>query len=141
MDTSEIAHFLNRIPGFRGVIPANRRPSRRLAPGEFMVVNTQPLHVKRGHWIALFRNNNGVMELFDPLAQEEQNSRVAKLVEEETMVYNRLSVQPVGSNSCGMFVCFFLLLRAAGVSMSDAEKVLDNQDDAMVYLYSSGFFK
>ena len=146
MNSLEIGHFLSKFPGFRGVQPSNHL--KYLAPSEFSIVNTQPFHVKTGgHWLALFRTSEGVLELFDPLTQPTQNFRIEKYLKKyDNVQKNSVQVQPYFSNSCGMIVCFFIILRLSGLDMEEIENhVFDDQnlgrnDAGMEWLYEDGFF-
>jgi hypothetical protein len=114
MDSNEIARILENALGHRfgGVYPANRVP--RLRVGKGYVLNNMCDQSPGMHWIGLYVTNKRI-ELFDSYGL---GPMIYTFVpRNKTILYNTTQIQGPNSNSCGQFVCAFLINRVHGITM------------------------
>lgn len=101
---------------FRGVFAANEVPSLKI--GESAIVNVLNRGQGVGHWCAIFKRNDGKIELFDSLCLPESR------YEFNHDIRNKIPVQPFNSQKCGQFSIFFLKARVRSVSFAGLMKML-----------------
>lgn len=65
MDARTIHTLLRYVRNFAGVYARNTLP-QYMRTNCGLIVNTDPLHMRGQHWVAIFRDNDGYCEYFDP---------------------------------------------------------------------------
>ena len=77
------------------------------------------------HWIAIYMPEKGTcLEYFDSYGMPPSNEHFFAVLKEGKLSYcfNKVQIQNFGSDVCGEYCIFFLLLRFSGV---DYDKILD----------------
>jgi len=84
-----------------------------------LIVNTDPEGLPGSHWIAIFRQKHGRLQIFDsygePIATYSNHFKFLTLL---NAVENCKSIQSMTSNSCGLYCLYFLQFRILGCTFS-----------------------
>ncbi len=92
----------------RGVFARNELPTGRLRPGAY-VLNTH--NAPGQHWILLYVDD-GAVELYDSLARSPARYGLHEI---DRSLPKRLQAEH--SNTCGLYVLYFLYWRSRGITM------------------------
>lgn len=138
MNTLEIdsllcSHPVTR-PFFRGTFPSDKLPRYLLPRPSILVVNSDKSGLPGEHWlgIVLPKSTSSVQccEYFDSFGMRPYVSYFDSFVRRnaDVCVYNDVAVQSPQSDSCGKFVCIFLLYRCMGFSFKDIKDLFVNDE-------------
>ena len=114
MDALQIEKILCKSLGkhFKGVFSMDEwRSLRNETKPAAYVFNTQPSHVRFGHWIGIYIKKNGKAIFFDSFGRSPESLGFLLFLEKhaKTWQYNNIPVQNAFSAVCGQHViCFFL---------------------------------
>jgi len=117
MDELQITKILCKSLGkcFKGVFSMDEWRSLKIEPKPAAYVfNTQPSHVRFGHWIGVYIRKNGKAIFFDSFGRSPENLGFLQFLEKhaKTWQYNNKCVQSMVSGVCGQHViCFFLYIQ------------------------------
>lgn len=125
MQTSELCNIINKFPSiksnFVGVFSIDKVP-KRLRKTSFLIINTQPSHLPGQHWFCLIKRNVKEYELFDSLGVSNDKLNFFKennIFRKNSVVkFNESPLQISTSNTCGLFVLYFLIHRMHNLDMS-----------------------
>jgi len=112
MDTLELDRLLSLCPVtkkyYKGCFPCNGLPLPATYPCS-MIANTDPMHERGRHWIALFISKPNYVYYFDSLGNKPNKCLLMYLSKHFINVcYNLHSYQPQYSNFCGLYCAVFL---------------------------------
>jgi hypothetical protein len=145
MDTEQLNFLLKSNvvtePFFIGVIPANKLFSKNCGKADknkscFLIANTDNDTGGGEHWLALFYDGKGCMEVFDPYGMAPHaypnmvdffNARSA------CTKYNEHCVQSPFSNLCGLHCMFVAYHKCLNVTVSLKDVILNNYLDNVDY--------
>jgi len=112
MNGDEITRLITqyKISGFKGVWTIKAIPE--LAPGDFVVYNLSE-NEPGTHWAYMFCreivDGKTHYEVFDSLGASETD--INKLIQENRYIlYNSNRFQPLHSDKCGLFACYFAII-------------------------------
>ena len=129
MDEKQIAECIRPyVRDFIGVFACNERPIS--LTNRYYVLNTKRRGTEGEHWIAV-NIQNGKIEVFDSLATFDQNTCIMKFINDlnfNTILYNKLRIQSVTSNVCGMYTVCFIIYRSAGMCFNNFLKLFNRND-------------
>ena len=113
MDNEEIDSILRaRLPFFRGVFSFDewRNIKVQKLPSAF-VFNTQPAHVKFGHWVAVCIERDSKAVYFDSFGRKPKTFGFDKFLEKHAVSwrYNGEVIQHPFSAACGQHCIHFLI--------------------------------
>jgi len=116
MNDLEIRDVLKNLSIFYGVFSSDNLP---LIPnGKAIVVNTKCLCNKRGgHWLGIFKNNNGITTFFDSYGLPPKFYNLEKYL--GNCIYDTRCIQSFTSLVCGAYVVTFILAQSVGISIED----------------------
>lgn len=104
----------NSIKQFcKGIVSIDTIP-RRFKNKEFVVINTEPSSEQGQHWFCLLKVKTNQYEIFDSLGFDEQKINLFKQYVKFpncTFKFNSTRVQSPSSQSCGLFVIYFIVQR------------------------------
>lgn len=141
MNTQEIIHALKNVKQFQGVRPADDLPRiSRLSTSRFYILNTDPSDKPGEHWVAVYIGETP--EFFDSLGHSPShyyNEFEYLLVNRgPKYMYNAKRIQNYGSDVCGHYCIFYVVLRSMGYSLKDIVRVFNNDlysNDRVVRLF------
>jgi hypothetical protein len=119
-------------PYFRGTFPADQLPRCVLSRPSILVANTDKADAPGEHWVGfMLPSEEEVIEYYDSFGLPPNNPSFNSFVQRNARicVYNNNQVQHYLSDSCGMFVCVFLLFRCKGFSISSIKEMFSNQTE------------
>lgn len=123
MNTNQLLSVLDNIKKRKSfyvdVISSNELYKIRSKRAVAVIVNTDPSWKPGQHWVALFKPENGSLEVFDSYGRllSEYNKYFTDLYEMKP-VENCSTLQSVNSSTCGLFCLYFLYHRINGVSFT-----------------------
>ena len=97
-----------------------------LLPGGY-VVNSDVRSSGGVHWLALFVTDDGTIEFMDSLGRKPTDYHFHM-----KCVYSTMSLQPVNSILCGLYVLYYLYWRTRNVPMDAILSTLSGDNDAIV---------
>lgn len=121
---------------FLGVFSADmlpiRMPSRTLA-----IVNCCDRDKPGMHWLAMYNDENGRLEVFDSFGQSPYLYNLQeKLPRASVLTYNTKQIQSLNSDVCGQYCLYYCYFKARGFDISDIIGIFSNDyynNDAYVY--------
>ena len=105
-----------------GVFGRKDLPNGKLLPGAY-VVNSQ--NAPGAHWFLLYVGDR--VELLDSLGKHPSQYGL-----NTPCVYFKHRLQKVNTNTCGLYVLYFLYWRSRGISMHDIWETLKNDGENVV---------
>eukprot|EP00732_Lithocolla_globosa_P003117 Lithocolla_globosa_v1_NODE_2344_length_2038_cov_7.138973.p2 type:complete len:188 gc:universal NODE_2344_length_2038_cov_7.138973:1594-1031(-) len=123
----EIDKFMKKYPNFKGTYALdqiNKIPLKKNQTTFSFIMNTEPIGVHHGHWIALFIKPNCIM-YFDSFAVEPSfkfKHSIKKLLPSDVyqLKINRVKRQNVKTDTCGYHAMKFLSDIYSGKSFMEA---------------------
>lgn len=135
MDTVELTRILSSDPYakklFLGVRASNHLPSELSRAPACLVANTDPSWRSGSHWLAIYCDENGMLEFFDSYGQDPKKyDLIYDFLSRNAVSWkmNRRQLQGSLSSTCGQFCLYFLLWRCRGVGF---EKILRSFDSSV----------
>ncbi len=130
MNTDQLNHILNNdsasANNFYGTVACDRLPSSIVEFPIGICVNTAPSSDPGEHWIGLYLEQHGQLEIFcsfgsAPLVVStcDWMKRFLANLEIKHVKWNQLALQPLTSSTCGLYVIFYILTRSRGHSLDD----------------------
>lgn len=121
-ELSDIVHKFESIKSnFSGVFSLNRIP-KRLKIKSFLIANTQDDSKPGQHWFAIIKVSPFNYEYFDSLGvtnEKLQNLNALHIFPLHSSVkFNETAVQSKTSDTCGLFVLYFLIQRMHNFDLS-----------------------
>ena len=116
---------------FQGVFPFDLLPKRQLGA---YVINLDDHDEPGSHWVAVY-DDGKMVEYFDSYGQPPTCLNFLG----QTFQFSTVTLQPLLSQACGYYCCYFLIHRIQGFSMPDILQLLNRTDSHYVvknYLYS-----
>lgn len=122
----EITKYMKNYKNFVGVYAADQLGSVPANKSKFgFIMNTEPIRVKHGHWIAVYLDSKDSksLEYFDPFglpSNPQFNKDIKKLIDSLKLDFylkykiNKVKVQDVRTNTCGWHSMQFLIDRFKG---------------------------
>ena len=85
------------------------------------VINTDPRRKPGQHWIAVYANENGIVEVFDPLGYPPDHYPYMKDYwrRNKNFTFNAKRWQPPGTSTCGQFCLFYLFHKCRSWTLND----------------------
>ncbi len=121
----------------KGVYAANRIP-KEIKNGDAIIVNTDNDNQLGTHWCAMYFKD-GRAEFFDSLSKQPgfYNHYFVQclLRNSSSFVYNAVRLQSDGSNVCGQYCLFYLMLRLRGKTMKDVLLQFRDYPNNDYYMY------
>ena len=108
---------------FAGVFAADTLPSNLSNLPKFLIVNSDVHSGPGQHWLALYIPEKGPSEFFDSLGLSPKH--YLKSFEQFLInygpkyIYSNKRLQNYDSNTCGLFVLYYVILRCKGYNMQD----------------------
>lgn len=101
-----------------GVFAADRLPQERFYQPYGLIVNTD-IHSKKGrHWLGVFDDGLGNMEIIDSFGRSprENSFYISNWINEcaKTLQFNKIQIQSELSNVCGLYCLLYLRQRFLG---------------------------
>lgn len=113
---------------FKGCFSADTIP-KKFKLNEFAVINTDIQSGQGKHWYCIFKANRFSLEVFDSLGIDsfkksflEKHLKLPALKEIE---FNSIPFQKSDTNSCGKYVCYFVINRLHNLDHSLNEILLE----------------
>lgn len=144
MDNLEISQALQDLSSFGGARPADILP--RDGHYKFYVLNTDTSDRRGKHWVAVYLNPYQP-EFFDSLGhspvfyhKEFEYLLINHSPNQPNYLYNSKRLQQFGSNVCGLYCIYYIVLRDRGYSMHDIVNTftgrLDVNDELVKNFYN-----
>lgn len=124
MNTQEIDDILshNRVTKatFVGVFAADQLLRPLAIPASY-VVNTDRANGPGEHWIAMYQDKPGLIELFDSFGRPPSmfDQKIQSFCNGLQVVWQDESLQNPLSTACGQYVCYFIYQRNSGRKFED----------------------
>lgn len=145
MNSDEVLYFLRQLPVQHvGVYAADRLPVK-IPRNSAIVANTDPHNMSGAHWVAFFKDSNGLLEYFDSYGQTSLILHHVKFIKRNAShyVYNKKTLQSYYSSVCGLYCLCFLYFKSYGFSLNDYVKMftmnLNDNDEYIVQLFNTLF--
>ena len=148
MNTSQIFCALetNRITAatFQGVYSSDTVPSFNTFPAG-CVVNTDPQSEPGTHWVALYQEQEGIIETFDSFGKDLlfYSPYFEKLANSHRVISQSHQLQSEITTVCGQYCLFFLLRRCSNETYSQIIHLFTENkasNDIMVCQYVNHYF-
>ena len=135
MQSSEFNNYFNTFPHlknhFIGVFSINTLP-KSIKYRKFCICNTDVQSGNGKHWICFIRTDKNSIELFDSLGIDSEKklliSKYCKFQVKE-IIYNETQFQADFSDTCGLFVLYFLIERIFNLDLSFHDLLRDIFDE------------
>lgn len=121
---------------FRGVYSSDTVPDFENQKQLAFICNTKPSWSEGEHWCSVFRDNQGRDYFFDSfgrtpteISKDFANSLRRKSF--KNLICNPIQIQCISTESCGLFVIFFILCVCHGLDLKFVQNYFD-PNDAMV---------
>ena len=113
----------NISKNFAGVFAADILPSNLSNLPKFLIVNSD-VHSEPGqHWLAMYIPEQGPPEFFDSLGLSPKHYLASfeqfLIKHGPQYIYSNKRLQNYGSDTCGLYVLYYVILRCSGCSMLD----------------------
>jgi hypothetical protein len=113
---------------FGEILAINEIPNKISYFPTWLIINNESSYELGGHWIALyFKNEKMPADFFDSFAKEAitYNDKITKLLFTHHNIFQSIDkpIQAKNSNTCGLFVLYFLIHRMRGKPF---EKIIHN---------------
>lgn len=123
MNTKEINNALRYLRNFGGVLAADQLPMIQVK-GKFYIINTDPSTKPGKHWIAVYMDETP--EFFDSLGQApstyKKEFEYFLINHGPEYIYNTQRIQNYGTDKCGEYCIYYVILRGMGFSMKQIVK-------------------
>jgi len=120
MNTNQINEYLKNFHCFLGTFPEDKIFMKIEKKPAAMVVNTDPSSKPGTHWVAIFLNDDGTGEYFDPFGFPPLTERVINFINTNSpngWDFNKITFQtPVLSKTCGIYCILFIKDRCRNIS-------------------------
>jgi len=145
MNGLELTKALYRVKTFGEVIPADQLPIE--PKNKFYVVNNDPSTKPGRHWLAVYMGQ--VPEFFDSLGQSpssyNKDFENFLINHGPNYKYNTMRIQNDGSDMCGGYCIYYIILRNLGYSMKEVVNTFSSvsleDNDNKVKLFLREYFK
>jgi hypothetical protein len=124
MQSSEFEKYFNCIPilknHFIGIFSIDTLP-KVIKYRQFCICNTDVQSGNGKHWICFVRTNKNSIELFDSLGVDENKKNLIKnfcKFRIKELIFNETQFQANFSDTCGLFVLYFLIERLFNLDIS-----------------------
>jgi len=141
MNTQDINQLLHGQTGFLGTFPRDRLPTVIKRRPSGIIVNTDTSNEPGEHWVAIYLCRDGCAEYFDSFGLPPLHKEIIAFLNDhnEGWDYNRVTLQDVSSDTCGIYAALYILKRLNGYSkhefLSLFTKRVRVNDLAVPYLY------
>ena len=142
MNSVEINAIMNNQlweRNYGGIYACDKIPNNLCKTCDFGIICNLSKSTSLGtHWIAIFMPREGMcLEYFDSYGLPPNNKFILSFLGENNLsyCYNRGQIQKFGSDECGEYCIFFLLLRFSGVEFEKIINIFTNdleQNDEFV---------
>lgn len=138
MNTGELNHLLDHLPGFQGTFASNQIPKLKLTTkNKSLICNTDPSHKPGTHWIAMNMYKKGkknILEVFDSYGTKAKINHSKKW----EIKMNKYCFQGSRSIVCGQYCVFFCHKRLLGYSFNQIVQCLkkSKNSDKLVEKYT-----
>ena len=127
MNAVQIVNILsldsNILKKFSGVFAADTLPSNISHLPKFLIVNSDVQSGPGQHWLALYIPPQGPPEFFDSLGLSPKQYLASfeqfLINHGPQYIYSDKRLQNYGSNTCGLYVLYYVILRCRGFTMHD----------------------
>lgn len=125
MQSSNLKEIINKFPSilnrFKGVYSIDTVP-KYLAKNSFVILNTEEYSQPGQHWFCFIKKGPKNYELFDSLGIDENRLDHLKKYKifplKSKIKFNKTQVQNVSTETCGLFVLYFLIQRMHNLDLS-----------------------
>jgi hypothetical protein len=124
MQSSEFQKYFDCAPvlkdHFIGVFSIDTLP-KTIKYRQFCICNTDVQSGSGKHWICFLRSHKNSIELFDSLGVDEQKKTLIKTFckfRVKELIFNESQFQSSFSDTCGLFVIYFLFERLFNLDIS-----------------------
>ena len=111
------------LKNFAGVFAADTLPSNISHLPKFLIVNSDVHSGPGQHWLALYIPAQGPSEFFDSLGHSPKQYLASfeqfLINHSPQYIYSNKRLQNYGSDTCGLFVLYYVILRCRGYTMQD----------------------
>lgn len=121
MDTLEINESFLKYPNYIGTFACDQIPVPHRRPCA-LIINTDPASKPGTHWICVFLNKDLTGEYFDSFGLPPLRKEFTKFLSQTCplgYVVNKLTIQDVTSENCGLYCILYVKLRFKGYSPSE----------------------
>ena len=122
----KLSHFPNLNKHFGGVYSSDTNPLR-IRQKSFIICNTDVQKGSGKHWYCIVKLENSTLECFDSLGIDSQKKEFLKSHFHQKNIkkikFNVTQVQSSLSNTCGMFVLYFIIHRFHNQDLTFTELV------------------
>ena len=139
---------MNRRTKNLQVIAANQLPYQVTHFPFGYIVNTEESHLPGEHWIAFWFESPQYGEFFDSFGNSpdvyKKQFRNTLRQSVKQFRYNDQVLQSSDSNTCGMFVLLYLILKAKGYSLKRIQRLFTKDtrwNDQLIYDFALRYFK
>ena len=137
MNTLEIREIFKHVDWFDGVYPSDRPLVINALPASF-IINTDEAHLPGQHWVALYIDEAGHGEYFDPYGLPPFKLNILDNLNNICInwKYNKCTIQSTSARStaCGHLCAVYIVLKHHNFSMEEICCIFDesgNQNDKM----------
>ena len=136
MQGFEFHRYLNAFPmlkkQFKGIFSIDTLP-KYIKFRQFLICNTDQSTGSGIHWFVLIRNSKYCIECFDSLGisshKKDQLEKYCKFRGIRELEFNETPFQPTNSDSCGLFVVYYICHRMHNLDISLKEILEEIFDD------------
>ena len=108
---------------FAGVFAADTLPSNISSLPKFLIVNSDDQSGPGQHWLGLYIPEQGPSEFFDSLGFSPKQYLASferfLINHGPQYIFSNKRLQNYGSDTCGLFVLYYVILRCKGYNMQD----------------------
>jgi hypothetical protein len=129
MDTNEINFYLKNFKQFKGTYPRDMLP-KTIPNNSCIVINTDKSTQPGQHWVAVFKNIEGTVEYFDSFGLPPLLAEIIKFLDRispDGWYYNKITLQSVYSDTCGMYSVYYLTARCRGLTIEEFISIFSNK--------------
>jgi hypothetical protein len=131
MQSSEFINYFKSFPNvknhFLGVFSINTLP-KSIKHRKFCICNTDVESGNGKHWICFVRSNKDTIELFDSLGIDDEKKKLITkycTFNAKEIIFNETQFQADFSETCGLFVIYFLIERIFNFDLTFEELLHD----------------
>lgn len=130
IEINKIMNGENWRKNYGGIYPCDRLPQNLCRKCNFGIICNLSKSTSLGtHWIAIFMPEEGeCLEYFDSYGIPPNNKYLLSFLEKnnQSYCYNKGQIQNFGSDECGEYCIFFLLLRFSGIEFNTIINIFSN---------------
>ena len=128
MDEPTIHNLLKRVRNFVGTFPRDLMPNK-IDYNYGLIVNTDP-HYKQGqHWVAIYKDDYGNCEYFDPYGMPPYINEFIEFLSnncENIINWSGRQLQCIDCITCGYYCVEYMKYRCNGYSLCDVYNSFTN---------------